>query len=1192
MKQHCSRDSPKPHASMAKPQDLTPDGRETDFDVEQKYDRLSGGVHTNFSPSGTHSQGFEILDDVQRYAVGALVVALLNCDVADLNEVAFARTQCIAIFEALHIGKHQQEALLSLNPSQDIREAVVAQCVSLIGDFLQRSHALHALLDLSVTSGTYDARSRAFLSAVAYHFGIPWPSIAAAEVSLAVRLCHAHSTIAVDNVDSTVGTKSNINPVSDMTPPDLDQLSLYNISNSILLDSNNGLFEDVVSSRVNEQNTHSLPTIPEGLDLSRNRNEESSQPVPPSIGQLLIQRRKQKQQVLKLMKIGGITLVGGMLFGLTGGIIAPALLPALAGIGFSGAASLAASGTFASGAVVGGLFGVAGGGFTLRKARRRVRTNLDEFDFERADDPRVIAERSRKSERFQRKIEAIEAEHVSSESRDECISIEIEHSSGPDTPCNDGSIDIELDPFQSLYEINGLNQNEPNGEDRFTEKAPCKKRQNLGKQSKKSDKRKNDALHLGYLATMPCLHVCICVPAWLTDRGFGSSLDQFEPALKLELPYSQHLSLRWESVKLYEMGLAFAKFWASKATVTTVQQTYPHALAAASTVAGAVAFAFAMPLTVMSCMDYIDNPWSVLVSRSNGAGEELADVLVERSYGNRPVTLFGYSIGARVVFKCLECLASRGAMGIVDSAFLVGAPVTADPERWRKVRKVVADRLVNAYGSHDWALAFFHRGCGHGVYVSGLRRVELEGVENMNMAYLGLEGHRELKDGVPRLMRGMGVSLGYISLPPAKLVIKGGKMESEAGLRGDHFKEVAVCEEPDEMGRMTNETQITAEPSSDISSESGREGHADLENEILFVSETTKNGTVGTKPSEIDSIKTRTAMAKMRKSKWKSWSGWRGSTINGRGKQSIKSGSSQCRDRGCVDVAVTPVQGIDAFGDRAGSGTVQNNTVPYDKEHDGNKEDSKPSDSSIGVESDSNGDLSPFDWSKQHEIWNEQERQMKEVGYADSAAEIELRNKVTLNISVEVAGRRLDLYIKQDSTLPVPPVERIFTNCVDDQRGMHIRVYEHERKTKTLLVNMVKAVNRYPKLIGEMEVRLKQAAEKGKLRVAISICMTRDGALNCWAEERFDDGSQGERVAFSVGRSNLCSPSERIELDEAEKRQIEAIVAQRQHPKTETEISLALPGPSICQTERNVDESSIDKITHSPRVPFAEGHLP
>ncbi len=83
----------------------------------------------------------------------------------------------------------------------------------------------------------------------------------------------------------------------------------------------------------------------------------------------------------------------------------------------------------------------------------------------------------------------------------------------------------------------------------------------------------------------------------------------------------------------------------------------------------------------------------------------MADILVARSYVQRPVTLFDYSVGARVVFKCLESLASRGALGIVDHVFFMSAPVSADPKRWAKIHPVVAGRIVNGYGTMHWALA-------------------------------------------------------------------------------------------------------------------------------------------------------------------------------------------------------------------------------------------------------------------------------------------------------------------------------------------------------------------------------------------------------------------------------------------------------------------------------------------------------
>lgn len=64
--------------------------------------------------------------------------------------------------------------------------------------------------------------------------------------------------------------------------------------------------------------------------------------------------------------------------------------------------------------------------------------------------------------------------------------------------------------------------------------------------------------------------------------------------------------------------------------------------------------------------DVIDNTWTLATERADAAGIELAHVtsyldhsvmyqaLLARPQGSRSVTLVGHSIGARLIFACLQ----------------------------------------------------------------------------------------------------------------------------------------------------------------------------------------------------------------------------------------------------------------------------------------------------------------------------------------------------------------------------------------------------------------------------------------------------------------------------------------------------------------------------------------------------------
>ncbi|KAK5020345.1 hypothetical protein LTR16_012611, partial [Cryomyces antarcticus] len=73
------------------------------------------------------------------------------------------------------------------------------------------------------------------------------------------------------------------------------------------------------------------------------------------------------------------------------------------------------------------------------------------------------------------------------------------------------------------------------------------------------------------------------------------------------------------------------------------------------------------PLSLLKVSRIIDNPFSVAKARSEKAGEVLADALVNKAQGERPVTLIGYSLGARVIYTCLTKLAERKAFGLIES---------------------------------------------------------------------------------------------------------------------------------------------------------------------------------------------------------------------------------------------------------------------------------------------------------------------------------------------------------------------------------------------------------------------------------------------------------------------------------------------------------------------------------------------
>ena len=209
-------------------------------------------------------------------------------------------------------------------------------------------------------------------------------------------------------------------------------------------------------------------------------------------------------------------------------------------------------------------------------------------------------------------------------------------------------------------------------------------------------------------------------------------------------------SVLWEPEMLQSMGDTI-KVLATEALTQSIQQVL------GSTILVALMASLQLPIVLTKLSYLIDNPWTVSMGRANAAGLILADSLIDRNLGVRPITLVGFSLGARVIFAALRELANKGAYGLVQNVYLFGSPIVANKDEYLRVRAVISGRFVNGYASNDWILGYLFRATSGGIMrVSGLAPVEgIPGLENIDVTSL-VNGHMAYRAAMPKLLRKVG----------------------------------------------------------------------------------------------------------------------------------------------------------------------------------------------------------------------------------------------------------------------------------------------------------------------------------------------------------------------------------------------------------------------------------------------------
>ncbi|KAI0688129.1 hypothetical protein BC835DRAFT_1285331 [Cytidiella melzeri] len=249
----------------------------------------------------------------------------------------------------------------------------------------------------------------------------------------------------------------------------------------------------------------------------------------------------------------------------------------------------------------------------------------------------------------------------------------------------------------------------------------------------------------------------------LTVPGFMSGeLDDVRlPFSVLDPVVGDVFSVLWEPDMIRETGSALKILTGE--VLTQIGQTVLQA-----TVMTALMSALQWPIILTKLGYLIDNPWSNALDRARAAGNVLADVLIHRHLGVRPITLIGFSLGSRVIFYALLELAKQKAFGIVQDVIILGTTVTAPTKTWLQARSAVSGRFVNGYARNDWVLNYLFRATSGGLNaVAGLRPIEnVPGLENVDVTDK-ISGHMSYRTFMPLILDQLGfpVSADYFDEP-------------------------------------------------------------------------------------------------------------------------------------------------------------------------------------------------------------------------------------------------------------------------------------------------------------------------------------------------------------------------------------------------------------------------------------------
>lgn len=136
----------------------------------------------------------------------------------------------------------------------------------------------------------------------------------------------------------------------------------------------------------------------------------------------------------------------------------------------------------------------------------------------------------------------------------------------------------------------------------------------------------------------------------------------------------------------------------------------------------------------------VNNWWHLTVRNSKYTGKLLAKTII--ACDHKEFILIGHSLGARVIFNCLEHIKNSNKETNITEVHLLGGAVNSRLKKWNKTTGKVKNKIYNYYSKNDLILKRLYSLIMIDRFPIGLKAINLPYFENIDST-ADISGHTE-----------------------------------------------------------------------------------------------------------------------------------------------------------------------------------------------------------------------------------------------------------------------------------------------------------------------------------------------------------------------------------------------------------------------------------------------------------------